>query len=162
LAHTEPESRAKRVVAHAFAVVEDVVYIGLGLLLAGSSIILLASGMISFWQSLMSGSFATDIVGLLDRILLILLFVELLYTLQVSFQEHALIPEPFILVGLIAAIRRILVLTAEFAEIAEKPDIVFRHFITELAVLTLMVVTLVFSLFLLRKRGGRSAVERGA
>jgi hypothetical protein len=46
---------------------------------------------------------------------LILLVIELLYTVQVSFREHGLIPEPFLLVGLIAAIRRVLVLTAEFA-----------------------------------------------
>jgi uncharacterized membrane protein (DUF373 family) len=40
--------------------------------------------------------------------LLILLIVELLYTVQVSFREHAVMPEPFLLVGLIAAIRRVL------------------------------------------------------
>lgn len=42
-----------------------------------------------------------------DRILRILLVVELLYTVQVSFREHGLIPEPFLLVGPMAAIRRI-------------------------------------------------------
>jgi uncharacterized membrane protein (DUF373 family) len=162
LAQTEPESRAKRVVAHAFAVVEDIVYIGLGLLLAGSSIILLATGGFGFGQSLISGSFAANVVPLLDRILLILLFVELLYTVQVSFREHALVPEPFLLVGLIAAIRRILVLTAEFGEIAEKAEDVFRHFIIELAALTVLIVAIVFSLFLLRKRGVKAGVERGA
>jgi uncharacterized membrane protein (DUF373 family) len=156
----EPESHAKRAVARAFSVVEDVVYIGLGLLLAASSIILLATGIIAFGQSLLSGSFADTIVALLDRILLILLFVELLYTVQVSFREHALVPEPFILVGLIAAIRRILVLTAEFAEIVDKPENVFRHFIVELGALTFLIITLVFSLFLLRRSGRRSAAER--
>jgi uncharacterized membrane protein (DUF373 family) len=157
---SETESRAKRAVARAFSVVEDIVYIGLGLLLAGSSLILLSTGMIGFAQSLTSGSFAETIVGLLDRILLILLFVELLYTLQVSFREHALIPEPFLLVGLIAAIRRILVLTAEFAEIVDKPEAIFRHFIIELGVLTFLIVTLVFSLFLLRRSGWRSGAGR--
>jgi len=160
VAQSEPESRAKRAVARAFTVVEDIVYIGLGVLLAGSSIILLATGVIGFGQSLLSGSFAANIVPLLDRILLILLLVELLYTVQVSFREHALVPEPFLLVGLIAAIRRVLVLTAEFAEIVDKPDIVFRHFIIELAALTFLIVTLVVSLVLLRKRGGKTAAER--
>lgn len=41
-------------------------------------------------------------------------------TVQVSFREHALVPEPFLIVGLIAAIRRLLVLTAEFAPLLEK------------------------------------------
>jgi uncharacterized membrane protein (DUF373 family) len=162
VAQSESESKSTRtLVARVFTIVEDIVYIGLGLLLAGSSIILLGTGIISFGQSLVSGSFATNIVALLDRILLILLFVELLYTVQVSFREHALVPEPFLLVGLIAAIRRVLVLTAEFAEITDKPDEVFRHFIIELGALTLMIITLVLSLFLLRKRGGKSSAERG-
>lgn len=147
-------------VARAFTVVEDIVYIGLGLLLAGTSIVLLVSGIISFVQSLMAGSLAAQIVTLLDRILLILLFVELLYTVQVSFREHTLVPEPFLLVGLIAAIRRILVLTAQFAEVQDKSEAVFERLIVELAVLTVLIVTLVISLFLLRKRGGKAIAER--
>ncbi len=92
--------------ARGFTVVEDVVYLGLGLLLAGSAISLLVSSGISFVQNLMARSLTTNIVPLLDRLLLILLIVELLYTVQVSFREHGIM-EPFLLVGLIAAIRRV-------------------------------------------------------
>lgn len=147
-------------VARSFTAVEDIVYLGLGVLLAGSSIALLVSGMISFVQNLMARSLTTNVVPLLDRILLILLVVELLYTVQVSFREHGLIPEPFLLVGLIAAIRRILVLTAEFADLRDKPETEFQHLIIELAVLTFMIVALVVSLVLLRKRGVATVAER--
>jgi phosphate starvation-inducible membrane PsiE len=147
-------------VARGFTVVEDVVYIGLGLLLAGSSLVLLISGVINFGQHLLAGSLAANIVVLLDRILLILLVVELMYTVQVSFREHALLPEPFLLVGLIAAIRRILILTAEVAQVHEQPDSTFERFIVELGVLTLLIVALVVSLMLLRKRGAVVAAER--
>ncbi|MGH9843573.1 MAG: phosphate-starvation-inducible PsiE family protein [Blastocatellia bacterium] len=156
----EAPQRTRVWVARGFTAVEDVVYVGLGLLLAGSSVVLLVSGLISFGHNLMAGSLATNIVALLDRILLILLVVELLYTVQVSFREHSLIPEPFLLIGLIAAIRRVLVLTAELAQVHDKPEEVFRHFIIELAVLTLMIVTLVISLVLLRRRGEKVAAER--
>jgi uncharacterized membrane protein (DUF373 family) len=142
--------------ARGFTIVEDTVYIGLGVLLAGSSIVLLISGLITFVRSLTGGTLSTDIVPLLDRILLILLFVELLYTVQVSFREHALVPEPFLLVGLIAAIRRVLVLTAEFAEVHDESEVLFRHLIVELVVLAVLIITLVTSLFLLRKRGVKS------
>lgn len=140
-------------VARAFTAVEDIVYLGLGVLLAGSAVALLVGGVISFSQNLMAGSLAANIVPLLDRILLILLVVELLYTVQVSFREHSLIPEPFLLVGLIAAIRRVLVLTAEFAEVRDKPEILFQHLVVELVVLTFLIVAVVVSLILLRKRG---------
>lgn len=99
---------------------------------------------------------------MLDRILLILLVVELLYTVQVSFREHSLIPEPFLLVGLIAAIRRVLVLTAEFAQVHDEPETVFKHFVIELVVLTFLIVALVISLVLLRKRGVALVAERAA
>jgi hypothetical protein len=58
------------------------------------------------------------------------------------------------------AIRRVLVVTAEFGELREKSEEVFRHFIIELAVLTVLIVALAFALLLLRKRGGRVVAER--
>ena len=146
--------------ARAFTVVEDIVYLGLGLLLAGSSIVLLVGGLITFGQQLIGGSLASNIVPLLDRILLILLVVELLYTVQVSFREHTVVPQPFILVGLIAAIRRVLVLTAELAQVHEQSDVVFQRFVIELVVLTVLIVALVISLMLLTKRGVEVAAER--
>ena len=146
--------------ARGFTFVEDVVYVGLGVLLAGSSIALLVSGVISFGQNLIGGTLTLNIVPLLDRILLILLVVELLYTVQVSFREHTLVPEPFLLVGLIAAIRRVLVLTAEIAQIHDLSDTLFRRFIIELLVLTFLIVALVISLMLLRKRGATAVAER--
>jgi hypothetical protein len=156
------EKSSRTWVVRGFAVVEDVVYVGLGVLLGGSSLVLLVSGLIIFWQNLLAGSLTTNMVTLLDRILLILLVIELLYTVQVSFREHALIPEPFLLVGLIAAIRRVLVLTAEFAQVQDKPEEVFKHFIVELVVLTFLIITLVVSLMMLRKRAGKVVAQRGA
>lgn len=147
-------------VARAFTAVEDIAYVGLGLLLTGSSLVLLVGGMISFGQSLMAGTLETNIVSLLDRILLVLLLVELLYTVQVSFREHTIVPEPFLVVGLIAAIRRVLVLTAEFPEIQNRPAVILQSLILELVVLTLLIIALVVSLFLLRKMGTTASAER--
>ena len=156
----EPTQPNRELTARAFTAVEDIVYLGLGMLLAGSSIALLVSSGISFVQNLMARSLTANIVPLLDRLLLILLVVELLYTVQVSFREHGLIPEPFLLVGLIAAIRRVLVLTAEFAQVRDQTEIVFQHLVIELAVLTFLIVALVVSLVLLRKRGVVAVAER--
>src|SRR6266850_2746033 len=129
-------------------------------LLAGCSLALLVSGLINFGQNLIAGSLTTNIVALLDRVLLILLVVELLYTVQVSFREHALMPEPFLLIGLIAGIRRVLLLTAELAQVSEKSEVVFQHFIMELLALTVLIVALVISLVVLRKRSGMAPTER--
>lgn len=149
-------------IALGFTVVEDIVYLGLGLLLAGISVALLVSGLISFGEHLVAGSLASNVVALLDRGLLILLIIELLYTVQVSFREHALVPEPFLLIGLIAAIRRILLLTTEMAQVQTKSNEVFQHFLAELVVLTFLILALAISLVLLRKRAAAAvAAERG-
>jgi hypothetical protein len=116
-------------------------------------------GFIHFGQNLVDGFPAGSIIDLLDRILLILLIVELLYTVQVSFREHALIPDPFLLVGLISAIRRVLILTAEYGKLDATKE-VFQHFVIELGVLTILILALVIALVLLRKKAPHVAAER--
>jgi uncharacterized membrane protein (DUF373 family) len=110
------------------------------------------------WEAVSAGASVAHIVNVIDRILLVLMIVELLYTVKVSFREHVLVPEPFLIVGLIAVTRRILVVTAQFTTLLEKPDeVAFRNAIIELALLTVMVVALVGSLLMLRRRGARPA-----
>lgn len=148
---------ARKWIARAFSIVEDVVYVALGLMLASCAITLLFDGIWTFIHQIAKASAFVSTLGLLDRILLILLIIELLYTVQVSFREHAVMPEPFLLVGLIAAIRRVLLLTAEFSQVRALTETEFRHFIIELAVLTALIISLAFSLLLLRKRGSATA-----
>lgn len=147
-------------ISSGFTWVEDVVYIGLGLLLAGSALVMLIAGLMSFGRSLWAGLLPVHIIDQLDRILLVLMIVEILYTVQVSFREHTLTPDPFIIVGLIATTRRILILTAEFATSAEKGEGPFRHAMIELGLLTLLIIALVGSLRLLRNRGPGLQTEK--
>ena len=155
-----PRTSTRELVARIFTRVEDVVYVGLGVLLAGSALALLAVGIYDFVNHLVTGGLPAHVVALLDRILLILMIVEILYTVQVSFREHALVPEPFLIVGLIAAVRRILVTTAEFANMLEQGGERFRNAMIELTVLTVMVVALVASLLMLRRRAPGAAASR--
>ena len=144
-------------IARGFTRVEDIVYIGLGVLLGLSAAALLVNVAIGLARSVLAGAPAQSVVDLLDRMLLILMIVELLYTVQVSFREHTLVPEPFLIVGLIAVTRRILVVTAQVATVFEKgDDRLFRSAMIELALLTVMVLVLVLSLRLLRKGAAKA------
>jgi uncharacterized membrane protein (DUF373 family) len=140
----------RNLVARAFSLVEDLVYIGLGLVLAVSAVALLVVTAVGFSVNLFSGDLPSHIIPLLDRILLILLVVELLYTVQVSLRQHAVTPEPFLLVGLIAAIRRVLILTAEFGQAAAQAA--STQLILELGVLSALIVAIALSLFVLRRK----------
>jgi phosphate starvation-inducible membrane PsiE len=137
-----------------------VVYVGVGVLRAASALALLVTSAIGFLQSVLTGSLAARVVDLLDQILLVFMIVEILYTVQISFREHALIPEPFLIVGLIAAIRRVLVLTAEFGDLMTKGDATFHNAMLELGLLTMMVLALAWALVLVRRRAPGAAAEK--
>jgi uncharacterized membrane protein (DUF373 family) len=147
-------------VARAFTAVEDGIYLGVGLLLAASAIALLVSSTLVFVRSLLEGALAGRVVGLLDQVLLVFMIVEILYTVQVSFREHALVPEPFLIVGLIAAIRRVLVLTAQLSEVTTQNPETLRSAMLELALLTALIVALVAALGIVRRRAPGAAAER--
>lgn len=147
------ENRLRFWIARGFGFVEDVTYVILGLLLGCIALALLAISTGHLVHSMLDGSLGTRITRILDQFLLTLLIIELLYTVQVSFRTHAIVPEPFLLVGLIAAIRRVLLLTAEYGELHEKTELALKCFIGELAVLTFPILVLVISIIILRKAG---------
>jgi len=118
---------------------------------------LLGTLVLALGQSLLAANLSEKIVELLDQVLLILMIVEILYTVQVSFREHTLVAEPFLIVGLIAAIRRVLILTAEFSKPAEVVEATFRNAMFELGLLTVLILALVFSLFLVKRQHIASA-----
>ena len=137
---------------HWFDLAEDTLYVGLGLLLVAIAFTLLITEIVYFAQYLSTWTLAENVVFLLDRILLIIIFVEVLYTVQVSFRQHILRPEPFLVVGLIAVTRRILVLTAEMSKLAKETQEGFYNAMIELGLLTILIIALVVCLRMLRQQ----------
>ena len=89
-------------------------------------------------------------LAVLDRVLLITIFVELLVTIEVLVQERKIVAEPFLLIGLLAAIRRILLVTAELGQSVSDPER-FLNLVTELGVLTALVLSLAAALYVARR-----------
>ena len=147
-------------IAQAFTQVEDVLYVGIGVVLAAGAIGLLLNAAVTFARSIGAGAVGGSVVAVLDQLLLILMMIEILYTVQVSFREHVLVPEPFVLVAMIAAVRRILVLTAEFGKLMAEGEAIFRYAMIELGLLTVMTGVMVACLMGLRKRDKEAVAER--
>jgi phosphate starvation-inducible membrane PsiE len=133
-----------------FTRAEDIVYVGLGVLLAAGALALLFAETVALAQRIMSGAIVDSVVPLLDQLLLIVIFVELLFTIKVSFREHVLEPSPFLVVGLIAVTRRIIVLSAELPKLIKEGQNVFQWALMELGLLAVAAVALVFCLRMLR------------
>lgn len=130
-----------------FNVSENIIYVVVGILLFVVSLFLIYDITISFFHPAQPGDFTRWIVEIIDKILLILMVVEIFYTVHVSFKEHSLHPEPFLIVGLIAAIRRILVISVESAYMPEK----FNHHMIEMSILGVLIFLFVISLILIYK-----------
>lgn len=92
-------------------VLEDLIYIMLAALFFVAAVYIMIDAVISAdWHSV------TSLIGTtLDRFLLVLMLAELLHTLLIFLRTHRFRHQPFLIVGIIAAIRRILVITAEEA-----------------------------------------------
>jgi uncharacterized membrane protein (DUF373 family) len=151
--HAKPmqETKAIRKRSIFIRVTEDVLNFVVAVVMAGLAVAVLASGLSSFVADLKGDDLRTGIVELLDNMLLVLMLVEILHTVGISLNEHRLRPEPFLVVALIASIRRMLIITAELGGPTQDNAPVFRLAMQELMILTALVLVLVGALIAVRR-----------
>jgi uncharacterized membrane protein (DUF373 family) len=146
------------------AVTEDAIYVGIAIVLsvaAGALLLSAAKGL----THLGDGSPASEVVlDVLDTLLLVFIVVELLFAVRVILGRREVVAEPFLVVGMIASIKEIIVLSVEAADYVGKGD-KFNHAMIEVAVLGLLVLVLAVAAILLRAkekepREGDPAAER--
>jgi uncharacterized membrane protein (DUF373 family) len=138
---------------------EVVLYIAVGLLLAVASVLVLAGTVTGLVHALDQGSGAVEVaVVVLDRILLTLIVAELVYTLRFVLRTHEIVVEPFLYIGLIAVVRRILIVTAEFERTAISGR-ALTNLLLELGLLGLLVPSLAIAIFLVRRSNGPRPVS---
>lgn len=82
---------------------------------------------------------ATSVL-VLDRILLALIVAELAYTLRVVIERHEIAAEPFLFIGMIATVRRILIVTAGFEQ--PQTETQLSNLLLELGMLGVLVLGL--------------------
>jgi uncharacterized membrane protein (DUF373 family) len=137
---------------------EIVIYSVLAVLLALAAFVTIATAVQILWAGLSHWTVAAQTLRVLNQLLIVLMLVEILHTVRISIRSHILVTEPFLVVGLIASIRRILVITLEAATLTkegawatEGSSAIFRSSMIELGLLGLMVLVLVISITLLRR-----------
>lgn len=136
---------------------EVVIYSVLAVLLFITALATIANAAKMLWEGLGHWTIAAQTLLVLDQLLVVLMLVEILHTVRISIHSHYLVTEPFLVVGLIASIRRILVITLEAATLTKGGTwssdgaSIFRANMTELGLLGLLILVLVFSITLLRR-----------
>jgi uncharacterized membrane protein (DUF373 family) len=132
---------------------EDAVYVAVaGLLVIGAIVLLVdAAGELGG----VGDGADSAVLGLLDRLLLVFVLVELIFAVRMTLTRREIVAEPFLIVGIIASIKEIILLSVEAANVLEGKATTHgsrdpHEFALLIALLGLLVVVLAASAVLLR------------
>jgi len=150
MADRSTREQPRRRIEVAFAFAEDVVYAGIAFLLvvaAGALLVVAGDELLEMRDGLSKD----PIVEVLDTLLLVFIIVELLSAVRVTVLKRELIAEPFLLVGIIASIKEIVVLSVKAADAIDTGES-FDNQLWLIGVLGGVVLLLGATAFLLRRK----------
>jgi uncharacterized membrane protein (DUF373 family) len=155
MARTQSKSDAdeqdrQRFADRVLGLLEDAVYWAIALVLVIGSVALVIAQFNTMLR-LRKTPASTVMIDILDGLLLIFIFVELLYAVRSCLRSHEIVAEPFLIVGILAGIKEIVVLSVQAATLLDKgPD--FSRAVVEIGVLGGVVLVLALAAFVLRER----------
>ncbi len=145
-----PPPGFSRIGTRVLEVAENLVYGAIAVFLVGAAFVLLGvAAKTSF--GLFSDFSQKPVLEVLDILLLVFIVVELLFAVRTTVERRELVAEPFLLVGIIASIKEIVVLSVEAASALGK-GAEFRDRVIEIGLLGVLVVLLGMTSFLLRRK----------
>ncbi len=145
---TEERTGVRRLIQRS----ELFIYIATSVILIVAAAGLLVVAVVEMVASTLAGDYVFALLQVLDRALLVMMLAEIVYTVRRIADRHQLELQPFFVVAIIAAIRRILVITAESAENVNLADPHFQAALVELGLLALMVLALAGAMRLVPER----------
>jgi uncharacterized membrane protein (DUF373 family) len=131
--------------------VENAIYLVVALLLAAGAGFTVVGTVVDLIRGSDSRAIADTGVFLLDRVLLLFIVAELLYTLRVVNFGGRILVEPFLFIGLIAVVRKVLVVTAEAPAQGAT-----NAFLAQIGALAGLALVLSLSIHLLRRSGAQA------
>jgi hypothetical protein len=137
----------KKIILTSLNAIEDIIYSIVALFLIASAFLLVYNEVLSFPQIFNTANQVGVLIEIISKTLLLVMVLEILYTVRITMKDHVLCAEPFLIVGLIAAIRRILIISVEIAYYQEKVNM----YMLEISVLSIMSFLFVISIILLKK-----------
>ena len=146
--------------AHLLKAAESIVLTLIAVVLVLLSVVLLVSGVVTMVTDILNGSIVDAGVEILNGVLLVMMIMEIVGTVSMSLESHTLTAEPFLVIGAIAAIRRMLVITAESTRLELTNPDAFRSLLLELGLLALIVVAMAVAIFILRRGVAPAAAHK--
>jgi len=154
---THDEKDRQRFADRVLSIVEDAVYWAIAVILVAAAVALLVAQVKTMF-SLLDTPTSNVMLEILDGVLLIFIFVELLYAVRTSLRSHEIAVEPFLIVGILACIKEIVVQSVEAAKlVGQGPE--FARTIVHTGVLGALVLALAAAAWILRQRALAAAPE---
>jgi uncharacterized membrane protein (DUF373 family) len=132
-----------------FAGAEAAIYLVVGVLLAGVGLLILVGTLVDAIDRAGEHSVTNTAVFVLSRILLLFIIAELIHTLRIVNLGGRIFVEPFLFIGLIAVVRRILIVTAEFESARGRTEV--TDFVIQIGALGGLTLLLAVAIYLLRR-----------
>ena len=151
---TESEKKEEPVARPADRVLnigEDIVYILSGILLLGAAVAVLVAVAYHLVKDL-DGGVEKSITTALDGLLLVFILLELLAAVRATMTEHKLVAEPFLVAGIIASIKEIIVAALGAKETIGQDSPAFDDAMTKIGILGGVVLLLALATFLVRRK----------
>ncbi len=150
---TEPETEepVARPADRALHMAEDVVYTLAGILLAAGAVVVLVAVGYHLVQDFDQGV-EKSITSALDGMLLVFILLELLAAVRATMTEHKLVAEPFLVAGIIASIKEIIVVALGAKETLGKEGPAFDDAMVQISVLGGIVLLLALATYLVRRK----------
>jgi len=120
--------------------------VALALMMGGT--ILLGVVVYNFVRHLGQVPFVGQVLELLSGLLLVFIFTELISTIRVVIARRRVVVEPFLIVGIVAAVRRLIVISAEAENLLGTTE--FRDVMLEIGILAGTVLLLGATVLVLR------------
>jgi uncharacterized membrane protein (DUF373 family) len=141
-----PRPRDSRAAETWTRIFEGAIYVVAAALLVVAAAFTLVGTIVDLIEGSDSRSVTDAGVFIIERVLLLFIFAELLFTLRAVNLSGRILVEPFLFIGLIAVVRRTLVVTAEFEHGGDLDE-----FVLEIAGLAGLALALSISIYLLRR-----------
>jgi uncharacterized membrane protein (DUF373 family) len=135
----------------ALVVVEDVVYVSIAVLLAAGAAVLVVRAAIELVKGAGEGK-PDAMIEVLDALLLVFIFVELLYAVRITLKDRQIVAEPFLIAGILVCIKEIVVLAVKAPSDYLDDGPQFARAMVEVAILGGLVVVLAATTVLLRRK----------
>ena len=129
--------------------VEVTAYAAVGVVLIAGAFVLIGQSVYAFVETVDKGVVHAA-RQMLDTLLLTFIFIELFGAVRATLEQQKLIAEPFFLVGIIAAIKEIVLLIGT-KDLSDKGSQLFRPGMIEVGVLAAIVGVLTLCTFVMRR-----------